>query len=139
MAGLASAALLAKKGYDVSLVEKNERLGGVANRFEAQGFSFDMGPSWYLMPDVFQNFLSWSASGSRIIWTLCARSLLPHLLPGRRQVRLRERLERDSATFEKLEPGSSVQLAKYLASSKKQYEIALGGFMYRNADSPWTS
>ena len=54
--GLATAALLAKKGFAVQLFEKNENLGGVANTFSAQGFTFDMGPSWYLMPDVFQNF-----------------------------------------------------------------------------------
>jgi len=54
--GLGTACLLAKKGYAVTLVEKNEEIGGVASQFQADGFTFDMGPSWYLMPDVFQNF-----------------------------------------------------------------------------------
>ena len=54
--GLAFAGLAAKVGYDVTLLEKNDKPGGVANQFEAQGFTFDMGPSWYLMPDVFQNY-----------------------------------------------------------------------------------
>src|SRR4051812_32341926 len=56
MGGLAFANLAAKKGYSVTVLEKNERLGGVANQFEAEGFTFDMGPSWYLMPDVFQSY-----------------------------------------------------------------------------------
>ena len=55
-AGLTSAAMLAKDGYDVTLFEKNEQLGGRARKFETQGFVFDMGPSWYWMPDVFEKY-----------------------------------------------------------------------------------
>ena len=54
--GLGTAALFAKKGYDVTVVEKNANFGGRANIFEADGFRFDMGPSWYLAPDIFEHF-----------------------------------------------------------------------------------
>ncbi|MFB6140185.1 MAG: phytoene desaturase family protein [Halosimplex sp.] len=54
--GLSAAAYLADAGLDVTLLEKNDQLGGRASRLEAQGFRFDMGPSWYLMPDVFERF-----------------------------------------------------------------------------------
>ena len=54
--GLGSAALLGKSGYDVTVIEKNATLGGRANIFEAEGYTFDMGPSWYLMPDVFEHY-----------------------------------------------------------------------------------
>lgn len=48
-AGLSSAALLARDGWDVTLVEKNESLGGRARYWQTEGFTFDMGPSWYLI------------------------------------------------------------------------------------------
>ncbi len=137
IAGLASAALLAKKGFDVTLVEKNESVGGVASRFEAQGFSFDMGPSWYLMPDVFQNFFQ--LLGERVEDHLDLVRLDPSyriFFQGGEKFDFASDFERDAPIFDKLEPGASAQLAKYLKLSKKQYEIALGGFMYRNADSP---
>ena len=57
-AGLSSAAYLAKAGLDVTVIEKNEDLGGRARKFQAAGFTFDMGPSWYWMPEIFDNFFS---------------------------------------------------------------------------------
>ena len=54
--GLGTAALLSKRGYDVTIIEKNNTIGGRANIFTEQGYTFDMGPSWYLMPDVFEHF-----------------------------------------------------------------------------------
>ena len=54
--GLSSACYLADAGANVTVVEKNEQLGGRASRLERDGFVFDMGPSWYLMPDVFERF-----------------------------------------------------------------------------------
>ena len=54
--GLGTAGLFAKKGYDVTVLEKNENFGGRANVFEAEGFRFDMGPSWYLAPDIFEHY-----------------------------------------------------------------------------------
>ena len=55
---LASACYLAKQGYDVSVFEKNNSLGGRARQFKKEGFTFDMGPSWYWMPDVFDKFFN---------------------------------------------------------------------------------
>jgi phytoene desaturase len=136
IAGLASAALLAKKGYDVTVLEKNERIGGVANRFEAHGFSFDMGPSWYLMPDVFQNFFG--LLGERVEDHLDLVRLDPSyriFFQGAEKFDFASEFERDAPVYEKLEPGASQQLRKYLELSKKQYEIAIGGFMYKNNDT----
>ena len=55
-AGLSAAISLADKGYSVKILEKNSVAGGRARYFKEQGFTFDMGPSWYWMPDVFENF-----------------------------------------------------------------------------------
>ena len=55
---LSAACYLAKAGHDVTVYEKNDRLGGRARQFKAEGFTFDMGPSWYWMPDVFEKFFA---------------------------------------------------------------------------------
>ena len=56
VAGLAVAGLLARDGHDVTVYEKNSRVGGRAGTIERDGFRFDSGPSWYLMPEVFDHF-----------------------------------------------------------------------------------
>ncbi|HEY9196537.1 MAG TPA: FAD-dependent oxidoreductase, partial [Mucilaginibacter sp.] len=57
-AGLSAACVLAKEGYKVTILEKNDQPGGRARVWEQDGFRFDMGPSWYWMPDVFENFFN---------------------------------------------------------------------------------
>ena len=135
--GLAFAGLAAKIGYDVTLLEKNDRLGGVANQFGAEGFTFDMGPSWYLMPDVFQNYFE--LMGEKVEDYLDLTQLDPSyriFFQGKgRSLDFYSDLERDLPTFEMLEPGSGPKLKEYLEKSKYQYEIALGGFMYKNYDN----
>jgi phytoene desaturase len=135
--GLATACLLARKGYAVQLFEKNEKVGGVANQFEAEGFTFDMGPSWYLMPDVWQNFFS--LIGERVEDHLDLIKLSPsyriYFKGTGRQIDMFSDVERDLSTFEELEPGSGAKLKEYLELSKHQYEIAIAGFMYKNYDT----
>jgi phytoene desaturase len=135
--GLGSACLLAKKGFSVELFEKNANLGGVANTFTAEGFTFDMGPSWYLMPDVFENFFS--LLGERVEDHLTLHKLGPSykiFFKGlNKAVELYSDLDRDIPTLEALEPGCGKQLRDYLDRSKYQYEIALDGFVYKNYDS----
>ncbi len=57
VAGLATAALLARDGYEVTLLEKNDQVGGRGRVWEKDGYKFDMGPSWYMMPEVFENYV----------------------------------------------------------------------------------
>jgi phytoene desaturase len=137
MGGLAFANLAAKKGYSVTLLEKNERLGGVANQFEADGFTFDMGPSWYLMPDVFQSYfdlLDEKVEGHLDLVRLDP-SYRIFFQGHHRSFDFYSDLERDIPTFEGLEPGSGEKLRNYLEKSKYQYEIAIRGFMYKNNDN----
>lgn len=135
--GLATSILLAKKGYSVTLVEKNEKLGGRANIFEADGFRFDMGPSWYLMPDVFEHFFK--LIGEPVEKHLELIRLDPsyriHFRDTGDTVDMRSDVAKDSEVFEKFEPGSSQQLQLYLDKSKYQYDIAIKYFMYKNYDS----
>lgn len=135
--GLGTACLLAKKGYEVTLVEKNEEIGGVASTFSEGGFTFDMGPSWYLMPDVFQNFFD--LLDEKVEDYLDLVKLSPSYriyFKGRDQfVDLYSDLERDMATFEQFEPGVESTLREYLELSEMQYEIAKRSFMYKNNDT----
>jgi len=138
--GLGTACLLAKQGHDVALFEKNENLGGRANIFTEQGYTFDMGPSWYLMPDIFEHFFE--LLGEDINDHIKLHKLSPSyrvLFPGDKehpQLDMYSDLDKDLPTLEKLEPGVSEKFKKYLERSGEQYELAKNLFMYRNYNSP---
>jgi len=136
--GLGITCLLARKGYRVTVLEKNARLGGRANLFEADGFRFDMGPSWYQMPDVWEHFFS--LLGEKVEDHLSLVRLDPSYriyFRGSGDVAdLHSDMSRDRATFERLEPGSSDRLKEYLEIAAYQYETAKRYFMHRNYDSP---
>ncbi|MBK9164935.1 MAG: phytoene desaturase [Acidobacteria bacterium] len=135
--GLGTAGLFAKKGYDVTVLEKNEHAGGRANIFEAEGFRFDMGPSWYLAPDLFEHYFE--LLGERVEDHLD----LVRLSPSYRiffqgdpdTLEIHSDIEKDGRTFDAIEPGSSEMLKKYLAQSEYQYEVATQHFMYKNYDT----
>lgn len=137
--GLATACLLAKQGYQVQVLEKNESLGGRASVFEAQGYRFDMGPSWYLMPDVFAHFFS--LLGEDVNQLLQLQKLAPSyrifFKDTEKQVDFYSDLKKDLLTVESLEKGAAQKLQEYLAISAHQYEIAKQHFMYRNYDHWW--
>ena len=136
IAGLATAALLARDGYSVDLLEQGDRLGGRIGSWESDGFRFDTGPSWYLMPEVFDHFFE-------LFGRSAADELgLTVLDPGYRvffegeaePVDIRSRVEDNLATFERLEPGAGARLEEYLASATDAYELALRRFLYSNFD-----
>ena len=122
--GLATACILAKKGYAVRLYEKNSNLGGRANIFEAEGFRFDMGPSWYLMPDVFENFFEFM--GEKVEDHLDLIRLEPSyrifFKDDNKIIDMFSDLERDIPVLEELEPGSGEKLKEYLDKARQQYE-----------------
>ncbi len=135
--GLGTAGLFAKKGYDVTVFEKNENLGGRANIFEANGFKFDMGPSWYLAPDLFEHFFN--LMGERVEDHLDLKKLDPSYRIFFRKdsdkLDIHSDIERDAATFEAIEPGAGEKLKAYLKQSEYQYEVATQHFMYKNYDT----
>ncbi len=137
--GLGLACLLGKKGYEVSLYEKNSKVGGRASVFEKDGFVFDMGPSWYLMPDVFEDFFN--LLGEDIHQHLKLTKLSPSyrvFFPDDEKFPVLDMysdLSKDLETFEKLEAGSGEKIKKYLKISGEQYELAKNKFMYRNYNS----
>ncbi len=132
IAGLASAALLARDGHEVTLLESRDQLGGRAGSWEKDGFRFDTGPSWYLMPEVFDHFF-------RLLGTTAAEQLeLITLDPGYRvlfegvtaPIDITASREENLSLFESIEPGSRVRMEKYLDSARDTYEIAKLRFLY---------
>ncbi len=138
IAGLATAALLARDGYDVDLLEQQDEVGGRIGSWESRGFRFDTGPSWYLMPEVFEHFFE-------LLGTTVERELeLVVLDPGYRvfyegtpePVDVSPRRADNVATFERIEPGGGAALEHYLASAEDAYALALRRFLYSNFASP---
>lgn len=132
-AGLASAALLAKAGFKVTVIEKNEQPGGRASLWETNGFKFDMGPSWYLMPDVFERFFALFDKKPTDYYTLTR--IDPHyriFFSSDEIIDIPADVIEVCKLFDKLEPSGGQKLKDYLAASKYQYEIAVNKFLYRN-------
>lgn len=134
--GLASAALLAKKGYEVTLLEKNATLGGRAMSFSAEGFTFDMGPSWYMMPEVFDRFFEYFGKKTADYYELKQLDPKYRIIFGKDDVvdMVNDR-ERNFAYFESIEPGSVAKIKQYLSRAEEAYELSMKYFVYKNYDS----
>jgi phytoene desaturase len=131
--GLAAAALLARDEYDVTVIEKNEQPGGRASVWKKDGFTFDMGPSWYLMPDVFEKFFAEFGKKPRDYMDLI------RLDPSYRvffdkddYVDISADMEKNLELFEELEHGAKEKMKEYLKLSKYEYDIAMKDFIYKD-------
>lgn len=133
-AGLATAGLLARDGHRVTLLEQLDTLGGRSGRWSAQGYTFDTGPSWYLMPEVIERWFT--LMGSSVDEHLDLRRLSPayrtffqdHL--DAPPVDVESGREQAVALFESLDPGSGQALQDYLDSAAEAYELAKEHFLY---------
>ena len=134
--GLSTACYLAGAGADVTLVEKNEQLGGRASRLEVDGFRFDMGPSWYLMPDVFERFFGHFGHEPSDYYDLTR--LDPHyriFFKDGDRVDMLPDLEQNRQVFESYEPGAGERFDDYLEKSKTNYEVGMEHFVYEDRTS----
>ena len=131
--GLSTACYLADAGADVTVLAKNEQLGGRASRLEADGFQFDMGPSWYLMPDVFERFFGHFDRSPEEYYTLSR--LDPHyrvFWKDGDRVDVLPDMDHNRELFESYEPGAADALDAYLEESKRTYEIGMEHFVYED-------
>ena len=129
--GLSTACYLADAGADVTVIEKNEQLGGRASRLERDGFVFDMGPSWYLMPDVFERFFGHFGKRPEDYYSLS--QLDPHyriFFKDGDQVDLLPDVEANKELFESYEPGAGEALSNYLDKSEYTYNVGMEHFVY---------
>ena len=131
--GLSTACYLADAGLAVRLLEKNDQLGGRASRLERDGFRFDMGPSWYLMPDVFERFFDNFDRQQEDYYELTP--LDPHyriFFKDGDQVDVRGDHEYMREIFESYEPGAGARFDDYLATSQSHYETSMEKFVYED-------
>ena len=134
--GLATANIFARAGHEVTLVEKNQNLGGKANIFTENGFTFDMGPSWYLMPDVFEHH--YGLLGEDINEHLDLIKLNPSyraFFENDKSIDITASVEETKELFENIEKGSAKKFEKYIKQSSFQYKTAYDHFLFKNYDS----
>ncbi|MFE5294084.1 phytoene desaturase family protein [Isoptericola sp. NPDC056618] len=132
IAGLATAGLLAREGHEVEVLERHDAPGGRAGSWERAGFRFDAGPSWYLMPEVFDHWF-------RLMGSSADRELdLVGLDPAYRvffeghdgALDISPDRAVNVAAFEAVEPGAGARLDRYLDSAHDTYDLALRRFLY---------
>jgi phytoene desaturase len=130
-AGLSAASFLAKKGWAVTLIEKNEMPGGRARKFQAEGFTFDMGPSWYWMPDVFEKYFG--SFGKKVSDFYELQRLDPsyRVYFEKATWDLPANYEALKNLFESIEPGAADALDSFLAEAKYKYEVGVGKLVYQ--------
>lgn len=128
---LASACYMAKAGYKVTVLEKNEQLGGRASLWEKDGYKFDMVPSWYWMTDVFERFFSDFDKKVSDYYELTKLSPAYRVIFGKDHVMdIADNPEDIAETFENIEKGSGKKLLKFLKSASKNYQLAMQNLVY---------
>lgn len=134
---MSAACYLAKAGHIVQILEKNSTPGGRARQFKKDGFTFDIGPSWYWMPDVFEKFFGDFDRKVSDYYTL------EKLDPGyevyfdqMESIKIGDTLEKIYAAFEAEETGSAVKLKKFIKKAEDNYNIAIKDLVYRPGISP---
>lgn len=134
VAGLATSALLADAGCSVTLVEKNSELGGRAGRLETEGFVFDTGPSWYLMPEAFDRFFA--SLGTSTAEQLDLVSLTPaYRVFPEGQESFDVETGKVPELFESFEPGAGAATRRYLDTASFTYRVAVDSFLYTTFSS----
>lgn len=135
--GLSSACYLASYGYEVYVFEKNDEVGGRARMFESEnGFKFDMGPSWYWMPDVFERFFADFGHKTSDYYKLIKLSPGFQVIFDRDDViSIEESFEEIKNTFESIEKGSAEKLEKYIINSEFKYNISMSSLVFKPSHS----
>ncbi|MDN3203894.1 phytoene desaturase family protein [Algoriphagus sediminis] len=135
-AGLSAATHLAKNNHSVTLIEKNESPGGRARKFDHQGFVFDMGPSWYWMPDVFEDYFSHFGKKPSDYYSLKRLDPSYAVIYGEKDVLdIPADLEQFKQMLEDIEPGAGKQLDEFLAQAKYKYEVGIHDLVKRPSRS----
>ncbi|WP_121329119.1 MULTISPECIES: phytoene desaturase family protein [unclassified Flavobacterium] len=134
---LAASCYLAKQGNTVTIYEKNETIGGRARQFKKDGFTFDMGPSWYWMPDVFERFFQDFNKKTTDYYELIKLNPAYRVYFGVEDfISIYDNLEAIKTTFESIEIGSGKKLETFIKQAKSNYDIAIKDLVYRPGISP---
>ncbi|APT85214.1 phytoene desaturase family protein [Corynebacterium aquilae] len=140
IAGLATAGLLAKNGHHVTLIEKNDTVGGRAGSFSADGFRWDAGPSWYLMPEAFDHFFAMMGTSTAAELNLTRLDPAYRVFSGTHHpIDVETGPDNVARLFESIEPGAGKKVRDYLATATHTYHVACQYFLYTTFASllPW--
>lgn len=130
--GLSAACFLAKAGHQVTIYEKNKHIGGRARMFEEAGFKFDMGPSWYWMPDVFEKFFAnFNTSPSRHYELVQLDPGFQIIFGKDNTLKVPAGLDDIYTVFESIEKGSAAMLRKFLAGASEKYKLGMEALVYK--------
>lgn len=134
-AGLSAACHLAKSGFQVRLLEKNSTAGGRARKFSDQGFIFDMGPSWYWMPDVFERFFEQFGKKTTDYYDLIRLDPSYRVFFKDEHVDIPADFAQLQEVFESYESGSGKNLQKFLEQAAYKYEVGINDLVYKPSRS----
>jgi len=134
---LAAACYLAKEGNDVTIYEKNSTIGGRARQLKKEGFTFDIGPTWYWMPDVFERFFSdFNKKPSDYYELIKLSPAYQVYFDSNDFITIADNLNEIITTFESIEKGSGKKLAAFMKEAQSNYNIAIKDLVYRPGESP---
>jgi phytoene desaturase len=133
--GMATASFLAKDGWQVTVLEKHDQPGGRARKMEVEGFTFDMGPSWYWMPDVFERYFN--QFGKKVSDYYELRRLDPSYRVYYRDTLLDIPADFNALKqlFEKIEQGSGIQLEKFMDEAAYKYKVGIEKLVFKPGQS----
>ena len=134
---LSAACYLAKAGFQVEVFEKNNSVGGRCRQFIKDGFTFDIGPSWYWMPDVFDKFFNDFGRKRSDFYALDKLSPAYKIFFADDEITVGDTMDKICAEFERIEEGSAVHLRKFIKKAQKNYDIAINKVVLRPGISPF--
>ncbi|EDP69949.1 phytoene dehydrogenase [Flavobacteriales bacterium ALC-1] len=134
---LSASCYLAKFGYDVSIYEKNDTVGGRARQLKKDGFTFDIGPSWYWMPDVFEKFFNDFGKSTNDYYQLDKLSPAYKIFFSDEVITIGDHMDQICEEFERIEKGSSKPLRKFIAQAQEHYNIAINKVVLKPGVSPF--
>lgn len=134
---LAAACHLSKAGHDVAIYEKNATVGGRARQLKREGFTFDMGPSWYWMPDIFDKFFADFGRKTGDYYELDKLDPAYKIFFSDDTMTIGDSIEKIGIEFDRIEPGSAAHLKKFIAKAQENYDIAINKVVLRPGISPF--
>lgn len=134
---LSAACYLAQGGHDVSIYEKNSTVGGRARQLEKDGFVFDIGPSWYWMPDIFEKFFNDFGKSTGDYYQLDKLSPAYKIFFSDEVITIGDHMDQICEEFERIEPGSSKPLRKFILQAQEHYDIAINKVVLKPGISPF--
>ncbi len=134
---LSASCYLAQAGFKVSVYEKNATVGGRARQLTKEGFTFDMGPSWYWMPDIFEKFFNDFGKKTSDFYELDKLSPAYKIFFSDDVITIGDQMNKICEEFDRIEPGSSKPLRKFIAKAQEHYNIAINKVVLKPGLSPF--